>query len=279
MDIINRTVIKRYKYTQVNLATDSNGNKFIEKILFHISPVIPLTFQYDYHELEMIELIIKPLEIPHAQIINSIQNEKCTTYVMDFIDGINCEDEPKAEYLYIAAEKIGAIYDKSKMNMNRLNKGIIEKYTLTKEKMFEYIKLINKYYNMMPIDSIINYIFEKYQNQTQFVTHGDIQFKNFIYNDDLHLIDWSGQIAPFFSDFYSLISQAHKVNADIDEIKKRYLEFSKISYISDEDILIGGIINAIKAIFTLLIFDCPIEWIESSYNELQDLISLLNFHY
>ena len=198
MDIIDRTVIKKYEYTQVNLITDANGNKFIEKIRFHLPPVLPLPFQYDYNEFEMIESIIKPLEIPHARIIESVQNEQSTTYIMDFIDGIHCEDEPKAEYLYIAAEKLGTIYHKSKMNMNRLSKDIIKKYTLTEENIFDYIKVINQYYEMPPMDSMIHYIFEKYRNRTHFVTHGDVQFKNFIYNDDLHLIDWSGQIDPFF---------------------------------------------------------------------------------
>jgi len=215
--------------------------------------VIPLTFQYDPNELEVIESVIKPLEIPHTRIIDSFKNEKSTTYVMKFIDGINCENEPKAEYLYIAAEKIGELYNK-------------------------HIKVISKHINLQPIDSLIDYIFGKYQNRTNFVNHGDIQFKNFIYNDDLHLIDWGGQIHPFSSDLQSLIAQADEVNADVEEIKKRYIKFSKTSSISDEDIVIGGIINGIEAIFSLLIFDCPIEWTKVSCNELQDLIQKINFH-
>ena len=277
MDIINRTVIKKYEYTQVNLITDANGNKFIEKIRFHLPPVLPLPFQYDYNEFEMIESIIKPLEIPHARIIESAQNKQSTTYIMEYIDGINCEDEPKAEYLYITAEKLGTIYHQSKMNMNRLNKDIIKKYTLTEENIFDYIKVINHYYEMPPMDSMIHYIFEKYRSRTRFVTHGDVQFKNFIYNDDLHLIDWSGQIDPFFSDLHSLVTQAHEVNADIAEIKRRFLKFSQFGSIDDEDILIGGIIGAIKGFFNLLIFDCPIEWIEDSYHGSLNLISLLDY--
>lgn len=279
MDIVNRTVIKKYEYAQVNLIMDSNGNRFIEKIQFYNPPVIPFTFQYNHNGLEIIESIIKPLEIPHARIIDSIQNEKCTIFVMDYIYGIECEDEPKAEYLYIAAEKLGTIYNKSKINMALLDKGIVKKYTLCKERILEFAKVISKYYSMPLMDSIIDYIFNKYQNRTIFVNHHDIQFKNFIYNGDLHLIDWDCvKIHPFFSDLYSLIQQAYQVNADIDEIKKRYLKFSQISSITDEDIYIGGIIGSIKAVFELLIFDCPVEWIENSYNELQHLIDKLDFH-
>ena len=82
---------------------------------------------------------------------------------------------------------------------------------------------------------------------------------------------------PFFSDLHSLVTQAHEVNADIAEIKRRYLKFSQISSIDDEDILIGGIIGAIKGFFNLLIFDCPIEWIEDSYPWLLNRISLLDY--
>ena len=276
MKITDRKVIKKYEYAQINLITNSNGIKFIEKTQFHIPPVIPLTFQYDYDELEVIESIIKPLEIPHARVIDSIKNGKSTTIIMEFINGINCENEPKAEYLYIAAEKIGALYYKSKININRLDKDVLRKYILTKEKALNYIDIINKHCNLPPMESLIHYIFKEYENKTMFVDHGDIQFKNFIYNDDLHLIDWDGQIHPFFSDLHSLISLASEVDADIDEIKKRYLKFSKINSISNEDIIIGGIINGIIAVFSLLIFDCPIEWIVDSYNGLQYQIMLLN---
>lgn len=278
MNITNRTVIKKYEYAQVNLITDSSGNRFIEKIEFNNAPVIDLTFKYDNNGLEFIESIIKPLEIPHARIIDSIQNEKCTTYVMDYINGINCADEPKAEYLYIAAEKIGAIYYKSKMNMARIDKGVVRKYTLTKEKIFDYIKVINKYFYLPLMDSLIEYIFDKYQDQTMFVNHHDMQFKNFIYNDDLHIIDWGGHIHPFFSDLQRLMQQADEVDADMAEIKRRYIKFSQISAIKDEDIIIGGIIDGIVAVFGLLAFDCPIEWAEGSYNELQEFIRLLNCH-
>lgn len=281
MNIISRTVLKKYEYAQVNLIKDANGKKFIEKIQFHLPPVIPLTFQYDYSELEIIESIIKPLEIPHARIVDSIQNEECTTYIMDFIEGINCVDEPKAEYLYLAAEKIGTVYRKSIMNINRVNRDMIEKYTLTEEKMSDYIKVIKKYYDMPSIESMNNYIFEKYRNRPTFVNHGDVQFKNFIYNDDLHLIDWSGQITPFFSDLGALIGQAQRVNADAEEIKKRYLKFSQIGYVTDEDLLVAGIVGSVVGLFNLLIFDCPTEWIENSYHELMNLIPLLdiNKHY
>jgi len=279
MNIINRTVIKEYEYAQVNLITDYNGNKFIEKIQFHIPPVMQLDFEYNPIGLEIFESILKPLEIPHPRIIYSNQNEKCTTIIMEYIDGRNCEDEPKAKYLYLAAEKLGTIYNKSKMNMNRLDKSIIEKYSLTKEKILDYIKIINTNFHLPPMDSLIDYIFEKYQDRTVFVNHYDIQFKNFIYNDDLHLIDWDNvKIQPFFSDLPSLIGEAYKVGADINEIKKRYLQFAQISSISDEDIKIGSLIGVILGVFSLLIFDCPLEWIEGSYNELQDLVLSFDFH-
>lgn len=277
MDIINRTVIKKYEYAQVNLLTDSNNNQFIEKIQFHNPPVISLTFIYDFNELEGYISILDPLEIPHVRIIDGSQNEKCTTFVMDFINGIDCAREPKAEYLFMAAKKIGAVYAKSKMNMERLDKKIRDKYTLSKEKILEYVKVISKSYNMPRMDFLIDYIYEKYQYRTVFATHGDMQFKNFIYNNELHLIDWGVRISPFFSDLYTLIAQADRVGADTDEIKKRYCESSQIGSICDEDIFIGGIIGCIQAVFELLVFDCPIEWTDNSYNELQYLIQKLDF--
>ncbi len=277
MDIINRTVIKEYEGVQINLVTDFNGNKFIEKIQFH--NLSANTFdQCNFSELEIMESIIKPLEIPHARIIDSSKNEKCTTIIMEFIDGINCKDEPKEEYLYIAAEKIGEIYNKSKMNMTRLDKRVVEKYTITKETILDYIKVISKDYNMPSMDSLINYIFEKYQNRPIFVNHGDMYFKNFIYNDDLHLIDWNSKISPFFTDLCALIQQASEVDADIDEIKKRYYKFTQISSINDEDIDIAEIIANIGEMYTFLVNNCPIEWLESTYNGLQHLIQDFNYH-
>ena len=279
MDIRDRTVIKEYEYAQVSLITDFNGKRFIEKTQFHKPPVIPLTFQYDLTELEIYKSILKPLEIPCAQIIDSNQNEKYATFIIDFIDGIECENEPKAEYLYTAAEKIGTIYSNSKINIHHLNENIVKKYSINKKVIFEYIKIINKHYSIPSIDSLIEYIFTKYQNKTFFVNHGDVQFKNFIYNDDLHFIDWEcARISPFFSDLEALISQANVVNADINEIKKRYLKFSQLNSITDEDIYIGGIISSIKAVFELLIFDCPVEWIEDSYNGLLNLINKIKMN-
>jgi hypothetical protein len=211
MDATDRKVIKKYEYAQVNLVTDSSGNRFIEKIQFHKSPVVLLTFQNSRNGLEIIDSIIKPLEIPHPKIVDSIQNEKSTTFIMDCIEGINCGGEPKAKYLYIAAEKIGTIYNKSKMNISQLEKDIVEKYTLNKEKILEYIKVISKYYKMPTMDSLIDYIFEKYKNKIIFVNHHDMQFKNFIYNGDLHLIDWDNvKIHPFYSDLYSLYNKRMK---------------------------------------------------------------------
>jgi hypothetical protein len=277
MDIINRTLIKEYEGVQINLITDSNGNKFVEKIQFH-NPSSNTFHQCDFSELEIMESIIKPLEIPHARIIDSSKNEKYTTIIMEFIDGINCQDEPKAEYLYIAAEKIGEIYNKSKMNMTRLDKSVVEKYTITKEIILDYIKVISMRYDMPPMDSLINYIFEKYQNRTLFVNHGDMYFKNFIYNDDLHLIDWNSQISPFFTDLCALIWQASEVDADIDEIKKRYYKFAQISSINDEDIDIAEIIANIGEMYTFLVNNCPIEWVEGTYNGLQHLIQDFNYH-
>ena len=272
MDIMNRTILKKYEYAQINLVTDFNGNRYIEKIKFSIPPVIPLTFPYEYKEQEFIELIIKPLGIPHAKLIESTQNEACTTYIMEFINGINCEDKPKAEYLYLAAEKIGSMYHKSIMNISNINKDVTEKYIITKEKIIGYIDIIKEHYKLPEMIQLLDYIFEKNRNRNIFVNHHDMHFKNFIYNDDLHIIDWCGRIHPFFSDLYSLLAQADEVNADKNVIMKRYLEFSKINYISEEDIIIGGIICSIIAMFELLIFNCPIEWTEDSYNTLKNLI-------
>lgn len=253
-----------------------SGNKFVEKIERHKPPAIVLPFQYDENGLEFIEFIIKPLEIPHAKIIKSSREREYTSYVMDFIEGVNCADEPKAEYLYAAAEKAGEIYYLSKMNMTRVDKSIAEKYTLTKEKVIDYIKIINTCFHLPAMDLIVEHIFQKYQKHFMFVNHHDMQFRNFISNDDLHIIDWGGYIHPFFSDLYQLIQQADEVNADSDEIKRRYLTFSKIKAVSDEDIAIGGIIYGIVAVFRLLAFGCPIDWAKESYNELQKLVLLWN---
>lgn len=265
MDIINRTVIKEYEGVQINLITDSNGNIFIEKMEFH-NPSVNKFHQCDFSELEIMESIIKPLEIPHARIIDSSKNEKCTTITMEFINGINCEDEPKAEYLYIAAEKIGTIYNTSKMNMTRLDRRVVEKYTINKKVILDYIKVISMRYDMPPMNSLIDYIFEKYQNRTLFVNHGDMYFKNFIYNDDLHLIDWSTRISPFFTDLCALIQQASEVEADIDEIKKRYYQYAQIDSINDEDIDIAEIIANIGEMYTFLVNNCPTEWVEGTYD-------------
>jgi len=78
--------------------------------------------------------------------------------------------------------------------MARLDKRVVEKYTINKEVILHYIKVISMCYDMPSMDSLIDHIFEKYKNQTPFVNHGDMYFKNFIYNDDLHLIDWSSHI-------------------------------------------------------------------------------------
>jgi len=271
MIITNKTIIKKYEYAQVSLLTDSSNNKFIEKIQFHNPPVIPLNFQYDFCELEGYTSILKPLEIPHAWIIDSRYDENSTTFIMEYIDGINCENEPKAEYLYIAAEKFGEIYTKSKTNIARLDKNIIDKYTLCKNQILNYIDVIKNHYDLPPMDSLIDYIFIKYQNHDVFVNHGDVQFKNFIFNNNLHIIDWNVKISPFFTDLHSLIEQANAVNAD--EIIKRYCKFSLIKSISDEDIFIGGIIGSIQAVFELLIYDCPVEWVNDSYTGLLHLIS------
>ena len=277
MDIINRTTIKEYEGVQINLVTDSNGNKFIEKIKFHSSSVNAF-HQCDFSELEIMESIIERLEIPHARIIESSKNDKCTTIIVDFINGINCEDEPKAEYLYIAAEKIGAIYNKSKINLTRLDKSIVEKYTINQKKILDYIKIISMHYDLPPMHSLIDYIFEKYQNRTLFVTHGDMYFKNFIYNDDLHLIDWNTRISPFFTDLCALIQQASEVEADIDEIKKRYYQFAQINSVNDEDIDIAAIITNIGEMYTFMVNNCPTEWVEDTYNGLQHLIQSFCYH-
>jgi len=284
MDIINRTVIKKWSNSQTNLIIDSEGDKFIEKIQFYN----PITNNfnlapYDSNEYEIYRSIIIPLEIPHVQIIGSAQTEKSVTFVMDFIDGIVCEDAPKAEHLYMAAEKAGTIYKKSKENMSCADKDIIEKYKLSKEKIIDHTEKINKRFNMPPINLTIDYIYEKYKSRTIFVNHFDMHFKNFILNDDLHLIDWASmRISPFFTDLYLLLSQADEVGADADEIKKRYLSFAQINHIDDEDIYIGGIIWNIVIIRELLdlvsIDNFPIEWAEDHYNDLQNLLKLLNFH-
>ena len=278
LNIIEKTVIKKYKYAQINLLTDLSNNKYIEKIQFNIPPVVPLPFDYDCNGLEILQSIIEPLKIPHPRIIDNTQNDKNTKYIMEYINGINCEEEPKEGYLYIAAEKIGEIYLKSKQNLNQLPISIVEKYDLSKSKILNYIEIINKYFELPSINSLIEYIFEKSKNQTIFVNHHDIQFKNFIYKDDLYLIDWDNvRIHPFYSDLYSLIELAHEVNADIEKIKNCYLKTSQISSITDEDIYIGGIIGSIKGVFELIIFDCPAEWIEDSYNGLIEQVKKFKF--
>lgn len=103
-------------------------------------------------------------------------------------------------------------------------------------------------------------------------------FKNFIYNDDLHLIDWSSQISPFFTDLCALICQANEVDADIDEIKKRYYQFAQISPLNDEDIEIAEIITNIGEMYAFLVNNCPIEWVEGTYDGLQRLIRDFNYH-
>jgi thiamine kinase-like enzyme len=132
---------------------------------------------------------------------------------------------------------------------------------------------------MPPMDLLIDYIFEKYKDRTLFVNHGDIQFQNFIYNNDINIIDWEcANISPFFTDLFSLINHASEVDADINEIKRRYCQFSQMSSIDDEDIQIADIIKNIDEIYGVLVFDCPIEWADNSYNRLLHFIQNFKFH-
>ncbi|MDR2571524.1 MAG: phosphotransferase [Oscillospiraceae bacterium] len=278
MNIKDRIILKKRDDVQISLVRDFGGNKFIEKMKPHY-PFGNTFHGCDFCELEKIESIIKPLGIPHPRIIESSKDDKNTTFIMEFIDGINCEDEPKAVHLYIAAEKLGEIYKKSIKYMNRLDKAIVEKYSITRKVILGYIKVIRQHYDLPPTDAIIDYIFNKYQNRAPFVNHGDMQFKNFICNDDLRLIDWDdSSISPFNRDLCTLMWQANEIGADINEIKNRYYESAKINDIAEEEFHIAGVIEEIIMLHIIITINESDEWAEDTYNNLQGLLKDFSYH-
>jgi hypothetical protein len=284
MDVKIRSSIKKWGNCQTNLIIDSDGTKFIEKITFY-NP-LNNTFDlapYNSNEFEIYDSILKPLKIPHINYFGYSQTAEYTKFIMDFIDGIFCENVQEAKYLYLAAEEIGKICYISKANMIYLDKSIINKYILDKSKVYEHINASNYFSGIGSMDSVIDFIFDKYKSKPAFINHFDMHFKNFIYDTDLHIIDWASlQISPFLTDLYVLLSQAKDVNADPDEIKKHYLKYAQINSLSDFDINIGGIIWSIVNIHWLLdlhkITNAKffLDWAEELFIDLQNLITLLS---
>jgi len=283
MEIKNKTILKKWGYCQTNLIEDFSGNRYIEKIEFYDSSVNRFSsFPYHSNECEIYNLILSPLGIPHVNIIESTGNSDENIFIMEYLKGVTCEDAPKAIYLYKAAEKAGEIYDKSRENMLFADKNIVDKYTLKKEKIYNHIKATSNFFDMGAIYPVVDYIFERYKTRPLFVNHFDMHLKNFIYDDDLFLIDWATtQISPFYTDLYVLLTQAKDVGANPDEIKIRYKNSAQIETLNDEDIHIGGIIWNIVNMHWLLELigsdDVPFrEWARELYNDLQRLVQLLN---
>jgi hypothetical protein len=272
MDVVKRVNIKQYENVRVDLLVDTYGNKYVEKTQYPHAPALPIPFPYGNNGLEIIRFIIEPLHIEHPRIIESTDNENGVSFIMEYIDGINCADEPKAVYLYKAAEKAGLLYAKSKKGLAFVDAGIADKYLLTKEKILSYIKVMERQTSIPPLDRLIERIFDNCKNRLPFVNHGDMQFKNFIYDGDIHLIDWDCvKIHPFYSDLYSLLAQARQIDADPEEVISRYKASAQLDAISDADIIMGGIIGSIVSLFDLIISDCPTQWIDDTRNELTQL--------
>jgi hypothetical protein len=272
MEIAKRVNIKHYENVQVDLLVDAYGNKYVEKTQYHHTPALPIPFHYGNNGLEIIRSIIEPLQIEHPRIIEGTNNEKCVSFIMEYMDGINCADEPKAEHVYKAAEKAGMLYAKSKKGLAAVDADVANKYSLTKEKILSYIQVIEQQTSIPSLDRLIERIFDSCKNRIPFVNHGDMQFKNFIYDGDIHLIDWDGvKIHPFFSDLYSLLEQARQIDADTEEVISRYKTSAQINAISDADIIMGGIIGSIVSLFDLIIYDCPTQWIDGTRNDLNQL--------
>jgi Phosphotransferase enzyme family. len=283
MEIKNKTTLKKWGYCQTNLIEDESGNRYIEKFEFYDPSANRFcSFPYHSNECEVYSSILSPLGISHVEIIENTSNSDANIFIMEYVSGIVCEEAPLAIHLYKAAEKAGEIYNKSTGNMSLADKNITLKYTLNKEKIYSHIEAASSFFDMEEVYSVIDYIFERYKGRPLFVNHFDMHLKNFIYNDDLVLIDWATmQISPFYTDLYVLLTQAKDVGASVDEIKARYKNHSQIEVLDDEDIHIGGIIWSIVNIHWLLELigsdDVPFcEWAEELYNDLKRLIQLLN---
>jgi hypothetical protein len=274
MDVAKRVNIKKYETVQVDLLIDTYGNKYVKKTQYPHAPALPLSFPYGNNGLEIIRSIIEPLHIEHPRILESASDENCVSFIMEYIDGINCADEPKAAYLYKAAEKAGILYATSKTGLAAVDVGVADKYMLTKEKVLSYIQVMERQIHMPSLDSLIERIFDCCKNRIPFVNHGDMQLKNFIYDGDIHLIDWDCvKIHPFFSDLYNLIAQAREIDADPEEIITRYKASAQIDAISDTDVIMGGIIGSIVSLFDLIVYDCPTQWIDDTRNDLNRLVN------
>ena len=283
MEIKSKTMLKKWGYCQTNLIEDFNGNRYIEKIEFYDTSANRFcSFPYHSNECEVYGSILSPLGIPHVEIVENTCNSDANIFIMEYVSGIICEEAPLAIYLYKAAEKAGEIYDKSRGNMSFADKNVALKYTLSKEKIYSHIEAASSFFDVEAVYSVIDYIFEKYKGRPLFVNHFDMHLKNFIYNDDVVLIDWATtQISPFYTDLYVLLTQAKDVGASFNEIKERYKKSAQIEVLNDEDIHIGGVIWNIVNIHWLLELigsdDVPFrEWAEKLYNDLKRLIQLLN---
>jgi hypothetical protein len=275
MDVAKRVNIKKYENVQVDLLIDVYGNKYVEKTQYPHPPALPLSFQYGNNGLEIIRSIVEPLHIEHPRIIESTSDESRVSFIMEYIAGINCADEPKAAHLYKAAEKAGMLYAKSKKGLAAVEAGIADKYWLTKEKVLSYIQVMERQISLPSLDRLVERIFDSCKNRIPFVNHGDMQLKNFIYDGDIHLIDWDCvKIHPFFSDLYNLIAQAREIDADPEEVIRRYKASAQMDAIREADVIMGGIIGSIVSLFDLIVYDCPPEWVDDTRNELNRLVRL-----
>ena len=276
MEIAKKLLIKDWTASKTSIIFDSFSNKFIEKeYILNSNP-------YFSNELEIYEEILCSLSIDAAKIIESEINGNKVSFILEYINGIDCSENPNSDFLYLAAEKAGEIYKKSARNIDKIESKYIDKYSLTKEKVFKSLEFLGKFFEFNNTDFLIEKIFFDFKEKELFVNHFDMHLKNFIFNNGkICLIDWASMlISPFYCDLYILLSQAEEINASKNKIIEIYEKASHMS-ISEKDIIASGIIYSIISVERLLRISTPeksffFDWAKDLYKDLMELLIKIN---
>lgn len=266
MSITNKIVIKEWKYSKVSKVINSNGNTYIEKIVTDPNS----------NEVEIYDKLLRAIGVEHIPILKTQYCIDKSIMHLEYIDGITCSDNPKAEYLYKAAKKAGNLYAVSSNCIDLLDNNIFHKYNLTKEKLLKHLDVMSGFYETKRLYFLVEKIYDKYENKTCFINHFDMHMKNFIVSDkEFYLIDWATtQITPFYTDLYQLMfEEASDVSADTDLILLEYKKAAGIKSITRCEILEAGIcwnITVISWLLDLIGSDTvPFkEWADEQYNQL-----------
>lgn len=272
----NKKILKKWIGAQTSILIDDNGTAYIEKIESQANKDGQVnSIPYNSDELEIYENILTPLNVNHVKVIASERKQGECKFVLEFIEGLTCSENPQAIHLYKAALKVGEMYKISRNNIYNINEVIFNKYNFDKKKMLNHVHEISKVFDMSDLLETINVIYDKYSRYPIHLNHFDMHFKNMIYsNDDICFIDWATtQLSPFYSDLYVLLRQADEVGANTSIIIENYLKTSGLSKITEDEILVGAIFWCIPAIHWLLDLqntdDVPFyEWAEDEFKSL-----------